>query len=416
MDKIKTEENQLPEYKSAIENVSTTAVKLNDFATELKLNSNPLIESGLFSATEKLKNHFSQLHSFHSLLPDIAKIHSKSPALDILRNAAITISGLNSKSPLQEIVESFSKAKNITYQSDIIKSALLGSSLFNSINTPNNSNILKGILENKSLSTIALQSTFTKASALSVYAEKSLLSFPWQDLGQAIKIGKPAKRVLTSRFADLSTDYLNLYKSFEENPISFTELHPSLTKSIPIEYYTGANLLERISTNIDNDDADEELAKDEIIYENEYNLKSFLPKLKPGLLKMWQGAIEAFNSSNTDKVRHFTVSLRELFTQVMYELAPDEEIVKWTQNPDYFIEERPTRKARLHYIYRNISNDHFNKFVDKDVETTLLFIGMFQRGTHSIDNPFTEKQLAGIKSKAESTLKFLLEIHFSTND
>ncbi|MBK8522461.1 MAG: hypothetical protein IPL54_16940 [Chitinophagaceae bacterium] len=272
------------------------------------------------------------------------------------------------------------------------------------------------VLGTSTLSDIALQSSFSKASALSIFAEKSLSSFPWQDLGQSINLAQSTKRLLSSRFSNLSLDFLNFYKSFEANPISFSELNPILTKSVPVEYYTGANLLETISTEVDNDDADEELVKNEIAYENEYNLKTYLPKVNAGLIKLWQGAIEAYNSNNTDRARHFMTSLRELFTHVMHNLAPDNEITAWTQNPDHFHNGRPTRKTRLSYIYRNIANDNFTKFVDKDIDATLLFIGMFQQGTHEIDNPFNEKQLAAIKSKSESTLKFLLEIHFTTNN
>jgi len=55
---------------------------------------------------------------------------------------------------------------------------------------------------------------------------------------------------------------------------------------------------------------------------------------------------------------------------VMHDLAPDKAIMQWTQNPVYFDKGKPTRKARLNYIYRNVTNEPFNKFVDKDVETT----------------------------------------------
>lgn len=402
-------------YKSVIEHLTGQTNKLNTLTTQIgKIYSNPYLDNGLFSAAAKMQSQFSKLNSFHHLLPALSNNQKTSSAIEMLRSTSIAIAGLNSKSAIQQIVESFSNQNKIHFQADLITSAVIGKSFYNSINTPANSEIIKAIFGNLAISTLALQSNFTKASAFSVFAEKSLLSFPWQDLGKSINLAQSTKKLITSRFVDLSTNYFALYKSFEINPISFTELSPALTKSVPIEYYTGANLLETISTDIDNDDADEELTKNEIIYENEYNLNSLLPKLNSGLLKMWQGSVEAFNSNNSDKVRHFMVSLRELFTHVMHNLAPDNEITNWTNNGDYFDNGKPTRKARLHYIYRNIANDPFNKFVDRDVEATLSFIGMFQQGTHSIDNPFTEKQLAAIKSKAESTLKFLLEIHFST--
>jgi hypothetical protein len=126
-------------------------------------------------------------------------------------------------------------------------------------------------------------------------------------------------------------------------------------------------------------------------------------------------AIETFNSNNSDKVRQFTVSLRELFTHLLHLLAPNEEIIKWTNDTSFFHQGKPTRKARLYYICRNISNIPFNKFVEKDIEATLAFIDIFQDGTHNIESGITLHQLIAMKSKAESNIKFILEIEFSAN-
>ena len=140
-----------------------------------------------------------------------------------------------------------------------------------------------------------------------------------------------------------------------------------------------------------------------------------LTRINNGLYNMWKGAIEAYNSDNSDRIRHFSTSIRELFTHVMHQLAPDNEVKNWTEEEVFFHNGRPTRKARLLYMCRNISNDPFNKFVSKDVEATLAFIDIFQKGTHELSPYFSPNQLITIKSKAESTLKFLLEIHFNTN-
>jgi hypothetical protein len=96
-------------------------------------------------------------------------------------------------------------------------------------------------------------------------------------------------------------------------------------------------------------------------------------------------------------------------------LSPDDKIKSWNTDVSFYHEGKPTRNARLHYICRNISNKPFNKFVEKDIQSTLEFITIFQEGTHSIESGFTPQQLIAMKSKAETTLKFLLEIEFSTN-
>ena len=398
---------EIPENKFIVEGLSTQTNRLNRFASQIsRMSSNPLVDnnSGLFGLAVKMKNQFEALSGFQHLLPRISQISIPASALDTLRNTSVAISGLSSMSAIQQIADMYSKQNKIGFKEEVVKSAIIGKSFYDSIKKSEGFGILNAVLGNSSASALAIQSSLIKASALSVFSEKSLTSFPWQDLGAKIAISQSAKRLVVSRFTQLNDSYFNLYKSFEANPAFYAELNPSIINSVPVEYYTGANFIETISADNDYDDIDEEINKNEIIYENEYSLNDFLPRLDMGLLKMWQGSIEAFNSTNTDKVRHFMVSLRELFTHVMHELAPDKEVESWTSDPAYFDRGRPTRKARLQYIYRNISIDPFNKFVDKDVDATLSCIGIFQQGTHSIDNKFTSKQLLAIKSKAESTL------------
>lgn len=152
--------------------------------------------------------------------------------------------------------------------------------------------------------------------------------------------------------------------------------------------------------------------RDEIQYENEVDLNRFLSKLDKGLYSMWEGAIEAYHSENPDRIRHFSSSLRELFTHVLHILSPEEEVKNWIKDESLLHNGRPTRRARLLYVCRNINNYPFEDFVEKDVNSTLAVIDMFQEGTHKISSNFSEKQLLALKCKAECTIKFLLQIHF----
>lgn len=97
-------------------------------------------------------------------------------------------------------------------------------------------------------------------------------------------------------------------------------------------------------------------------------------------------------------------------------LAPDEQIKKWSNDSSLYDKGKPTRKARLLFICRNISNDPLSKFVEKDVSATVEFLRLFQEGTHAITASFSEHQLIALKARAESTLKFLLEIDFKTSN
>lgn len=415
MEGEKNESSNGDEKKNSIEHILGITNNFSTLKHNLGLHENSIYSSGIFEAATKINSHFIGINSLKSSLVDFNKMYQLSPAIDMLKSSSIAIKGLSSVSAINAMTESIAKHNNYSFKNDIINSALVGNNSFLETNPLLSFPNLKSRLSATELSSLALQTSFSKTQSILGLSEKSLSSFSWTELGSLINIGSSTKHLVSNRFSDLSKDYSNLYKSFEVNPISYTEISPIITKNIPIEFYTGASLLETISnTEISKDKQEESSLQKEIVIENESSLTQFLPQINPGLLTMWQGANDAYYSDNRDKVRHFMVSLRELFTHVMQNLAPDKEIVNWSSNPKNFDKGRPTRKARLSYIYRNISNDEFHNFVNSDVETTLSFINIFQKGTHNINNTYNENQLLAIKSKAEATLKFLLDIHFNS--
>jgi hypothetical protein len=366
------------------------------------------------SAMSGIESQSKSLNTLKTILPNYDSLSGVSKIMDLSRNVMLSYSGLSSVETIKNLAVAVSINYQPWYDETIGKNLkLINQSFLNPYLVKANQSIKESInLQN--LSTFSIQSSLAKATELSLFAEKSLSTFKWKDVGQIIRISDSVKGLISNSFLDLAKDYSGLLKSFSDRPTSFIELGPTLTKTIPIEYYSGANFLEVISVNEDIN-ISEELIKNEIQYENEYSLNLYLPEIDSGFIKMWKGAIETYNSKNSDRVRQFSVSIRELFTHLMHRLAPDEEIKKWTSESSFYFEGKPTRKARLYYICRNISNNSFNKFVEKDIQATLEFINIFQEGTHSIESSYTPQQLIAIKSKAETTLKFLLEIEFSVN-
>jgi hypothetical protein len=136
-------------------------------------------------------------------------------------------------------------------------------------------------------------------------------------------------------------------------PQSYIDIGASISKSIPMEFFSNANFLEAISIE-QNETVEEQLLKNEVLYENEIKLNEYLPLIENGLYEMWQGAVEAYSSKHHDKIRHFAVSLRELLTHLLHILAPNDEVNLWTNDPQMFHKGQPTRNCRLSYICRNI--------------------------------------------------------------
>jgi len=245
-------------------------------------------------------------------------------------------------------------------------------------------------------------------------AEKNFATFNLVQLGSKIGMAESFRPLISETITSYSKSFSDLWKSYETTPKSFVDLSPTLLRIPPIEYFNTSSLLEKISIE-DNDDSEEELLTNDLLIENEETLTTLLPKLNPELLNMWLGANQALQSDNADRVRHFTTSVRELFTQVLHSLSPDQDLMKWSTNPAEHIQNnRPTRKARLLYIYKDVNNDHFKSFIEADIKATLQFVDLFQEGTHSIKSKLTDKQLMTIKIKTESTLKYLLQTFYET--
>lgn len=401
-------------YLSAIDYISTQTGKLSAVSNQINFLTSPIYQPSIMTAVASLQNHLSGFNSIKTLLPSVDHVTAVSQIMNLSRQATLTISGLTTPSVIKGLAASVGANYQTWYEENIAKASILSAKAYSTLNPIDTGQNLASIIGIETLSALSLQSSLVKATEFSLFAEKSLLAVNAQNFGSRLALGAEPKNHLTTSFLELSISYSTLLKSYESNPFSYTQINPSISRIAPLEYFSTANLLEAIS--VDEDiTAEEELLKNEIQYENEIMLSTHLPKVDPGLYNMWKGAIEAYNSNNSDRVRHFSTSIRELYTHLMHLLAPDHAIKQWSTDPLNFHEGRPTRKARLLYICRNISNAPFNTFVKKDVDATIAFIDIFQKGTHDIDPAFSKNHLVTIKSKAENTLKFLLEIHFSTN-
>ena len=402
-------------YLTAIDYITAQSGKLNAVTNQINFLTSAAYQPSILTAVTGVQSHLSAFSTIQSYLPKVDHLVSVSPLMDLSRQATIAISGLTTPSIMTGLAASVATNYQPWYKANIAKSSILSATAYSTLNLVDTGKNLATIIGTQNLSTLSIQSSIVKATEFSLFAEKSLYAITTENLGSRITLATEPKNYLTSSFLGLSDSYSTLLKSFETNPLSYTQISPSISRIAPLEYFSTANLLEAIS--VDEDiTPEEELLKNEIQYENEILLSSHLPRIDAGLYKMWKGAIEAYNSNNSDRVRHFSTSIRELYTHLFHILAPDDAIEKWTSDPTHYHKERPTRKARLLFICRNINNAQFNTFVKKDVDATIAFIDIFQKGTHDIDPVFSPNHLVTIKSKAENTLKFLLEIHFTTNN
>lgn len=381
-------------------------------SSQLKHFNTPIYAPSILNAFEGIQDKLASFNNFESTLPSFGIMDSQIAAVS--RSATLAYTGLSNLGFVNNLAALATPKYENWYKNKLIGSGLIDGPIFSNLNVLDANSSVSRMIESQKLAALSLQSSLGKATEYALFTEKSLSNFPWADLGSRINLEVSVRDTLGSSFVSLFENYTDLLKSFDELPSSYLDLGPLVAKQVPVEIYTGANLLELISGE-EEITTEEELIKNEILFENEYSLNTYLPKLDPGLLKMWQGAIESFHSNNSDRTRHFTTSLRELFTHVIHILAPNDKIIGWTNNSIFYNNGQPTRRARLKYICRNIDTKPFDDFVEKDIQATIELITIFQGGTHSIDSKFNESQMIALKSKAESSLKFLLEIEYGIN-
>ncbi len=128
------------------------------------------------------------------------------------------------------------------------------------------------------------------------------------------------------------------------------------------------------------------------------------------LIPLLEGARDAVIRHGPDHVRHVATSLREAVTHVLHRLAPDDGISQWSKRKEDYANGKPTRRARLRFIYRGFDSEAFSEFVVKDVDAVLTLFDVFQQGTHGIDVSIAQRQLNCLVTRVESLVQFLISL------
>lgn len=399
-------------YNTAIDHIAGINNKANVLASQASFISKTFLGNSLNNSMVELSRQYSKMNSLYSGLPDISRMIHGSSALVAARDANLTIARLVSNNCIVDLSKAMEANNSIFSTHKVLAS--LSNPLSSFLKQENSiARIASFTAIDKSIATLfAASSSIGRIAEYSLQAEKNLAALNLATIGSIINIDIKTQSVISNTIASYSKSFSELWKSYETSPKTFVELSPILLRIPPIEYFNTSSFVENISVE-GSDEAEEELLISDLLIENEETLTTLLPKLNPNLLNMWLGARQALESNNADKVRHFTTSIRELLTQILHALSPDTELIKWSNNPTEHIQNnKPTRRARLLYIYREVNNDHFKSFIEADIKATLQFIDLFQEGTHSVKSKLTDKQLLSIKLKAESTLKYLLQTFY----
>lgn len=212
-------------------------------------------------------------------------------------------------------------------------------------------------------------------------------------------------------FEGFSMSYKDLFESYSVPATSIFNLPPSLIEFPTYEFFNEVDLLSTTAIH-EAVDFDEQVVvvREEINQETNDLVAIQLQRVNPAWLNMLEGARQSLRSDNPDRVRHSITSLRELVREVMHYLSPENELRAWSDAPENFSNNRPTRKARLRYIVREIDHGPFSDFVTKDIESMIEMIKLFQAGTHASESSLTETQVAALLARVEGAVNFLFTL------
>ena len=256
-------------------------------------------------------------------------------------------------------------------------------------------------------------STSFRIAEMSILTQGLATSIDFSSIGAIVGFQKAYQQNLGTLFSDVIASYSSHITSLGITEVNFGSITPLLIEPPTREVFTTAELLKIISVEVAEDDFSEKVSDkiSDLSLENDNELRSLLSEVNPNLIIMLDGAVQAIFSGNVDRIRHFAVSLRELFTHIIHTLAPDDAVKSWSKNPDHYFEGRPTRKARLLFICRGVNYPPLDIFFKKDIDAALALMDLFQEGTHNILLSVSELQIIILKMKMESTLRFILEVN-----
>lgn len=254
----------------------------------------------------------------------------------------------------------------------------------------------------------ALRRDFSLMMSSTLFAQQLVARINFRAIGEAINIAHHLRAALYQPLIEMANSYRHLWDTFRINFQRVFSVPLVVTKAPSSEMYLAAHQAV-VSTKEAEVLPEEEEFLAEIEPSKQY-MRELFASIDVKLLPLYQGAIDAIASRNIDKVRHATISLRELFTHILHKLAPDGAFFEWNEDESNLSNGRPTREGRIIYICRNINYGAFITFVQRDISAAVAFLDLLQKGTHAIEKPYDDRQLKALLIRIECLLDFIIRI------
>ncbi|UBF29278.1 hypothetical protein K9N68_16455 [Kovacikia minuta CCNUW1] len=210
---------------------------------------------------------------------------------------------------------------------------------------------------------------------------------------------------LSTSLSSLSASSAFIWSSFASKSVSLQTLPKWLLEAPIIQTYQASRNVAQI-INIE-EEIEEEIEESITLHNERGDVLGLLENLGSEFSSIFIGAKEAVIYKRQDYVRHASVSLRELLDKLLEHLAPTEVVQKWTESAD-LLQKRQIHKARLKYLFRELSYGSYTDFIEKDIELILQTFYALNKGTHTLSSPFTDKTMSVLMARVEGHLLMIL--------
>ena len=244
--------------------------------------------------------------------------------------------------------------------------------------------------------------------------ERLMAGIDFEAIRGRFQIEMPVIAGLESSIAHVAASYGGLAESLREIS-DITRLPAFVLPGATREIYTTSFALETLRPWGDRDE-DEAETEIQLVAEAELETSgciALLQQVDPGLARPYIGARDALYGSNADRARHILSSLRELWNHLLRRLAPEDLVAAWipgvSNQKDLLHEGKPTRRARVLYVCRELNNDPLTDFLMHDTRALVKMIELFNR-VHELETALTDEQLRAILLRTDSWLMYILQI------
>lgn len=243
-------------------------------------------------------------------------------------------------------------------------------------------------------------------------SEQLFARLDFEAIRRSIALPEPTILKLQGSITELTTTYAALTESIHTYH-DIARLPDFLLPGATREMFVAGHAV-RVFRTLDEPDEEPQTAQLELVTELETETSvciGLLQTLDPGLATPYRGARDALRSGNPDRSRHILTSLRELWNHVLRRIAPDDLVLAWIRGGDHHLlhEGRPTRKARVLYVCRDLNHGPLTDFIDQDTRALVKLLEFFNR-VHELKSELTDDQLRALLLRTDSWLVYVLQI------